>query len=69
MAEDYRKFKLLNNKTGDKPFDFLGETGVCKTVQGEETLPSVTKPPVIRDGELQVFQLLVRLFLQSILMR
>jgi len=53
MAVDYRKFKLLNMNNKDarsNPFDFLGETGVCKTVQGEETLPSVVKPPVIRDG-------------------
>jgi hypothetical protein len=33
-------------------FELMGESGVCKRVKGEEVLPSVTKPPVIRDGEL-----------------
>lgn len=29
--------------------ELSGESGVCKTVEGEEDLPEVTKPPVIRE--------------------
>jgi hypothetical protein len=63
MAEDYRFQRLkmvksdsqrcgsveMNNGLMSDPFDFLGESGVCKKVEGKDELPSVVKPPVVRD--------------------